>query len=57
MFGFFGKNVAKNAAKCGARCVPGLNAVIIAAEVASAVWAIYKVGKNVSDEGNSYRRG
>lgn len=57
MFSFLGKNIAKNAAKCGARCVPGLNAVIVAADVATAAWAIYQVAKNISDEGNNYRRG
>ena len=57
MFSFFGKNAAKTAAKCSARCVPGLNTVLIAADVATAAWAIYQVAKNVSNEANSYRRG
>ena len=56
MFSFFGKNAAKTAAKCGAKCVPGLNTVIIAAEVAGAAWTIYQVAKNVSNEANSYRK-
>ncbi len=56
MFSFFGKNAAKTAAKCGAKCVPGLNTVIIAAEVAGAAWTIYQVTKNVSNEANSYRK-
>jgi hypothetical protein len=46
MFSFFSKQAAKSAG----RCIPGLNAVLITADVAAAAWTIYTVGKNFYEE-------
>ena len=51
MFGFAGKKAAGYAvAKMVGRANPYVSAVILAADVAGAGWALYQVTKNINNE-------